>query len=61
MTIKKYNEAGVCPICGKIDLEYGSTNIDGDQLAYEWTCLDCKATGKEWYSLQFVEHILSGE
>ena len=53
----KYNEAGVCPLCGKASLEYGNSGIQDENYFYSWSCANCGASGKEWYNLVFSEHI----
>lgn len=50
-------EQGTCPNCQKNNLEYGDSVVEGDQIYYEWECMTCGATGKEWYSLEFIEHV----
>ncbi|KKK73623.1 hypothetical protein LCGC14_2891960 [marine sediment metagenome] len=47
------NEPGRCPKCGDCNLSY-ETNIDDSySIYYPYTCDDCGATGKEWYSKIF--------
>ena len=53
---KPAQQAGKCPVCGKSDLEYGSSYPEGECVCYPWECRDCKATGEEWYELTFIEH-----
>jgi len=48
--------AGTCPKCGEQNLQYGSMEPEDDQMYYPWTCLDCGAIGREWYSIEFIEH-----
>lgn len=57
MNFKK-NEQGACPICGKENLEYGSIEPDDTGIYYPWECKNkkCKATGKEYYSIEFDSH-----
>lgn len=50
------NEVGVCPLCGKGDLEYGNSELDGEGLSYEWECNSCRAVGAEWYNVEFTTH-----
>lgn len=47
------NEQGVCPVCNGENLEYGSSDIEGDVMGYEWTCEDCGSEGMEWYDITF--------
>lgn len=46
---------GYCPVCGSEDLEWGSTEISGTDLGYEFTCNDCGSEGTEWYELTYIE------
>jgi predicted nucleic-acid-binding Zn-ribbon protein len=48
-------EAGKCPKCHKLTLEYpqGSEPVD-DQVYYSCDCSACGWTGKEWYTLEFA-------
>lgn len=46
---------GYCPVCGSGDLEWGSTEILGKGLGYEFTCNDCGSEGTEWYELTYIE------
>jgi hypothetical protein len=49
-------ESNVCPCCGSSDLSYGSMDIHEGSISYPWDCLDCDATGSEWYNLEFTGH-----
>lgn len=50
--------AGVCPICGCSDLDYGSSGIQDESYIYDWTCPACGRSGKECHDLVFDEHIV---
>ena len=50
---------GNCPKCGSDELEYGSTEIEGDSLGYEFTCSKCGIQGVEWYYVIFSEFIIN--
>lgn len=52
--------AGVCPVCGCNDLEYGDSGIQDESYIYDWTCPQCGSSGKECHSLVFEEHIFNG-
>ena len=49
-------QQGVCPVCGKEELVYGDTVLDGNQMGYHWQCSECLSQGTEWYALDFIEH-----
>lgn len=53
--MKNKNQKGVCPKCGNPDIIYGSYDVDGDNVCYEYECEKCNDTGLEWYKLNFVE------
>lgn len=50
------HEQGVCPVCNSENLEYGSSDFEGDAVGYDWTCEDCGSYGMEWYELTFSNH-----
>jgi hypothetical protein len=53
---KKSHECGRCAKCSSIDIDYGMSFPDGDMMMYyEMTCNECGWTGKEWYSMDFIE------
>lgn len=54
---EKNQEAGVCPVCGNTDLDYGDTIMEqvGDYYGYNWRCSKCNHTGTEWYYMSFVD------
>lgn len=52
--------AGICPVCGSNDLEYGDSDIQDESYIYDWTCPACGNSGKECYTLVFDEHIIDG-
>lgn len=54
---EKNQEAGVCPVCGNTDLDYGDTIMEqvGDYYGYNWKCSKCNHTGTEWYYMSFVD------
>ena len=49
-------EPGVCPKCGHTELDYGESYPDDELYAYDWSCPHCKATGTEWYRMEFSSH-----
>ena len=52
---------GKCPKCGG-ELEYDDNDFDCfGNLGYEFKCLDCEATGKEWYTVTYLETVLTEE
>lgn len=48
-----------CTVCGSEQIEYGDTILKNGLLGYEAKCDDCGATGKEWYTLEFVDMDMS--
>ena len=50
---------GQCPKCKNWNLDYNEMEIEGNSIYYPWTCEDCSASGKEWYSLEFSEQELN--
>jgi len=54
-------EAGVCPYCGKTNVEYGVLNVDDNGVSYEVYCNDCKRWFNECYDLDFVGHSLDDD
>lgn len=55
------NCIGKCPKCESEIIEYGSMELDGEELYYEFTCGNCGKSGKEWYSLNYEESIIYGD
>lgn len=51
----KKDEAGVCPHCGREDVDYGVLEPENGQAYYKGECNDCGTTFKEWYTLNYVE------
>ena len=49
------NCQGKCFKCDSEELEYGSVNVDGEELSYDYECKDCGYWGKEWYSVEYIE------
>lgn len=50
--------AGICPLCGSDDIDYDSLEMGtGMSVYYPAFCNNCKGTFKEFYSLEFAEHI----
>ena len=50
--------AGICPICGYRDLNYGDSGIQDESYIYDWTCPACGRSGKKCHDLVFDEHIV---
>jgi hypothetical protein len=52
---KDFGGQGVCPKCGGKDLDYMEVSFEGESLYFPWICRGCKTSGREWYSMEFVE------
>mgnify|MGYP000849473111 CR=1 FL=1 len=50
--------AGICPICGCSDLDYGDSDIQDESYMCDWICPACGRSGKECHNLVFDEHIV---
>ena len=52
----EYNkeEVGVCAHCGSTKLEYGSNEIDGDEVHFYFTCTNCGGAGCETYTMEYT-------
>lgn len=50
------NEQGVCPVCGKAELDYIDRDECGTTITYCYECMNCHATGIEVYELRFITH-----
>ena len=50
------NEIGICPVCGKPELNYINDEFFDDFMVYEWECMNCEAIGKEVFELIFISH-----
>ena len=46
---------GKCLKCDSEEIEYGSTDVDGQELSYNYECKNCGHWGKEWYSMEYIE------
>ena len=55
------NKCGVCPRCGKEDLEYGSIELEDNMCYFPYECKSCGLEGEEWYSMQFTGHNIYNE
>lgn len=49
--------AGTCAVCNSENIDYSNSEIDNGQMVYDYTCLDCKNSGKEYYALEYIETI----
>ena len=45
-----------CPSCGGDDLNYDSSDFDGELVMYHYTCNQCGIEGSEYFSLKFEGH-----
>lgn len=48
--------AGICPVCGSVNLNYETCVNNAERVYYPYICEDCGTSGKEWYNLTFCEH-----
>ena len=46
---------GICPKCGSEELSYDQPKGGDESMAYPFTCTDCGFSGKEWYSMEYIE------
>ena len=46
-------EQGRCAKCGSDNVDYGSSELDGEGIYYEMACVDCGVDMHEYYSLTF--------
>lgn len=53
--------SGVCPHCGKNELEYGISEHENNTLTFPWICSNCKKEGIEEYSVKFEGHTIGDE
>ena len=50
---------GICPKCGSENLDYQDSEEKDEYLVYEFECEKCGATGKEWYTVSYLETVLN--
>lgn len=53
--------SGSCAVCDSTNIDYGNTEIDNQQIGYEYQCLDCKNDGIEWYAMEYIETVSLGK
>lgn len=53
------DEPGICPQCGRANLEWEASYPEDNMYCYEFTCQDCGAEGKEWYELMYEKTIVT--
>lgn len=53
------HQAGICPKCGCINLDYDSqdSGFQDGSYYYNYKCESCDFEGAEWYDLVFTEHL----
>ncbi len=56
MSDKVTYESGECVHCGSSDIEYETEYTSGDYLVYPYKCTDCGKTGRETYTIEFLEN-----
>jgi len=47
------SKEGECPKCGHDEISYGSSEIDGNYVIYEWECSKCGSEGVEFGLITF--------
>jgi len=52
----KSNQQGSCPLCDKAALDFGMIGVDDGGVYYPWKCIECEASGKEFYHIEFSSH-----
>ena len=58
--MKELKKVGHCANCGSENIEYGSSELDGEQMYYEFKCEDCGEDGKEWFNLVYDTTVYYG-
>lgn len=53
-TPERYPEEGKCILCGSVEIEFSSAEIDEAGLTYHCTCCECGATYDECYDMVFA-------
>jgi hypothetical protein len=59
--MKKTMLAGMCPICGKQDLDYNGPEFNGESVIFNFTCQDCNNTGYEESHLTYIGTVINDE
>ena len=47
------NKQGRCGNCNSENIDYGSSQYEGDYIWFKYECSDCGSQGKEYYNLKF--------
>ena len=51
---------GECPKCKSVNLDYyGSPEFVSELMFFPFTCCDCGAEGREWFTLEYVKTTIS--
>lgn len=53
--MKNYDDEGLCPLCGKGNLEYGERDFNGDGVTISVKCEDCNTISVEHYSVEYID------
>ena len=59
--MKVIEKSGHCANCESSNIEYLTSDIDNEQVLYDYKCLDCNNTGIEYYALNYIETISDKE
>ena len=52
------SKQGVCSVCLSENIDYLEASFEGEYVSYPVVCMDCGATGLEWYRLEYCETVM---
>jgi predicted nucleic-acid-binding Zn-ribbon protein len=59
--MKKTMQAGMCPICGKQNLDYNGPEFNGESVIFNFTCQDCNNTGYEESHVSYIGTVINDD
>jgi predicted nucleic-acid-binding Zn-ribbon protein len=59
--MKKTMQAGMCPSCGKQNLDYDEPEFNGTSVIFNFVCNTCKATGYEESSVTYLGTVVNND